>query len=126
MLKDEKGNYSDGISFRWKMEDYGSIEVIRNRDEHIYPYELYSFNVTAVLFLAPRVREIVAGLRGVYGYSRKMRSVQYAFDTLERKILEYPDEGLKTIFEEYLTKNQRKKVQSGLNAFAHNLKDMEY
>ena len=67
MLKDERGHYDDGCSWRWKPEEYGSPDVIRKRDEHIYPYELYNFNEVVVLFLAPRVREIVAGLKGVYG-----------------------------------------------------------
>lgn len=126
MLKDEKGHYDDGYHFRWKPEDYGSMEVIRKRDEHIYPFELYSFNIVAVLFLAPRVREIVAGMRGVYGYDRKMRRVQYAFDTLEKLILENPDDSLWTIIEKRLSDEERKKVQSGLNSFARNLKLMEY
>lgn len=126
MLKDERGHYDDGYSLRWKPEDYGSMEVIRKRDEHIYPYELYSFNQVAVLFLAPRVREIVAGLKGVYGYDRKMSRVQYAFDTLEKLILKYPDDSLWQILDDRLTEEERKKVQSGLNSFARNLKYMEY
>lgn len=126
MLKDERGHYDDGYSLRWKPEDYGSMEVIRKRDEHVYPYELYSFNQVAVLFLAPRVREIVAGLKGVYGYDRKMSRVQHAFDTLEKLILEYPDDSLGSIFENHLTDKEKKKVQSGLNSFARNLMDMEY
>lgn len=126
MLKDERGHYDDGYSLRWKPEDYGSMEVIRKRDEHIYPYELYSFNTVAVLFLAPRVREIVAGLKGVYGYDRKMSRVQYAFDTLEKFILEYPHDSFGYIFEYRLTDEEKKKVQSGLNSFGRNLIDMEY
>lgn len=126
MLKDERGHYDDGYPLRWKPEDYGSMEVIRKRDEHIYPCELYSFATVAVIFLAPRVREIVAGLKGVYGYDRKMSHVQYAFDTLEKKILEYPNDSLWTIFDDRLTEEERKKVQSGLNSFARNLKYMEY
>lgn len=126
MLKDERGHYDDGYPLRWKPEDYGSMDVIRKRDEHIYPYELYSFNEVAVLFLAPRVREIVAGLKGVYGYDQKMRRVQYAFDTLEKLILEHPDDSLGSIFENRLSQEEKKKVQSGLNSFARNLIDMEY
>ena len=102
------------------------MDVIRKRDEHIYPYELYSFNDVVVLFLAPRVREIVAGLKGVYGYDRKMSRVQYAFDTLEKLILKYPDDSLGYIFENRLNDDEKKKVQSGLNSFAQNLMDMEY
>lgn len=126
MLKDEKGHYDEGYSLRWKPEDYGTMDVIRKRDEHIYPYELYSFNDVVVLFLAPRVREIVAGLKGVYGYDRKMSRVQYAFDTLEKLILKYPDDSLGYIFENRLNDDEKKKVQSGLNSFAQNLMDMEY
>lgn len=126
MLKDERGHYDDSYSLRWKPEDYGSMDVIRKRDEHIYPCELYSFNKVAVLFLAPRVREIVAGLKGVYGYDRKMSRIQYAFDTLEKLILEYPDDSLGHIFENRLTDEEKKKVQSGLNSFARNLMYMEY
>lgn len=126
MLKDERGHYDDGCSLRWKPEEYGSPDVIRKRDEHIYPYELYNFNEVAVKFLAPRVREIVAGLKGVYGYDRKMSRVQYAFDTLESLILEHPNKSLGELFEIYLADEQRKKVQSGLNSFARNLMDMEY
>ena len=126
MLKDEKGHYTDGYSLRWKPEDYGSIDIVRERDKHIYPFELYSFGTAAILFLAPRVREFIAGLKGVYGYDRKLHRIQYAFDTLEKAILLYKDASLKTIFEEYLSLEEKKKVQSGLNSFARNLKDMEY
>ena len=126
MLKDESSHYNNRYSIRWKPENYGKLKVIRKRDEHIIPFELYAFNIVAILFLAPRVREIVAGLKGVYGYDRKMGRVQYAFDTLEKKIIEHPDEGLQLIFSERLTEEERKKVQSGLNSFARNLKNMEY
>lgn len=68
----------------------------------------------------------MAGLKGVYGYDRKMCRVRYAFDTLEKKIIEHPDEGLQLIFSERLTEEERKKVQSGLNSFARNLINMEY
>lgn len=130
MLKDEKGHYADGYSLRWKPEDYGSIDIVQERDKHIYPFELYSFGTAAILFLAPRIREFVAGCNGVYGYDRKLRRIQYAFDTLELAILvnnaHKKNVGLKTIFEEYLSLEEQKKVQSGLNSFARNLKDMEY
>lgn len=126
MLKDKSGHYKDGYPFRWKPEDYGSIDIIRKRDEHIYPFELYSFGTAAILFLAPRIREFVAGRRCVYGYDRKMSRIQYAFDTLEQKILIHKDESLHTIFEKYLTLEEVTKVQSGLNSFARNLKYMEY
>lgn len=126
MLKDERGHYTDGYSLRWKPEDYGSLDVIRKRDEHIYPYELYDFNTAAVIFLAPRVREIVAGLKGVYGYDRKMHRIQYAFDTLEKLVLDNPEDSLGSLFENRLTDEEKRKVQSGLNSFARNLMDMEY
>lgn len=126
MLKDKCGHYEDGYPLRWKPEDYGSLDVIRKRDKHIYPFELYDFNTSAIIFLAPRVREIVAGLRGIRGHDRKMNRVQYAFDTLEKLILEHPNDGLQEIFDNCLTEVERKKIQSGLNSFARNLINMEY
>lgn len=126
MLKDDKGHYTDGYPLRWKPEDYGSIDIIRKRDEHIYPFELYSLGTAAILFLAPRIREFVAGIRSLYGYDRKMRRIQNAFDTLEQKILIHKGESLHTIFEKYLSLEEATKVQSGLNSFARNLEYMEY
>ena len=126
MLKEERGHYDDDYPLRWKSEDYGSIDIVRKRDEHIYPFELYSFGTAAILFLAPRIREFVAGRRGIYGYDRKMSRIQYAFDTLEQEILLHQEVSLKTIFEKYLSLEETTKVQSGLNSFARNLKYMEY
>lgn len=126
MLKDAGGHYDDGYPLRWSAEDYGSLDVIRKRDEHVDPFELYDFNTTAIIFLAPRVREAVAGLRGTRGYDRKMNRIQYAFNTLERLILQHLDHSLQTIFANCLTEKERKKVQSGLNTFARNLINMEY
>lgn len=126
MLKDERGHYTDGYPLRWKPEDYGSIDIIRKRAEHVYPFELYSFGTAAILFLAPRIREFVAGRRGLHGYDRKMSRIQYAFDTLEQKILIHKGESLHTIFEKYLSLEELTKVKSGLNSFARNLEYMEY
>lgn len=130
---------------RLKADSQHPWAAFLSREKNFHSDEVYNLDVATVLFLAPRIRLLVKGgfeKCGATPYIPELhtdnshdnweqwhailKKIQYAFDTLEKKIQEYPDDSLRTIFDDRLTEQERKKVQSGLNSFARNLKDMEY